>query len=107
MPESGTYGSVRGAPSNGRPYRNQARCAGYPTERLRRSPVDGRMDNPCGLPTRPTTGRRLHTSSTGPHHYVGIDSGISTGDDEGPSERLVVEQLQSLAQGCKRLAVAP
>jgi hypothetical protein len=22
MPESGTYGSVRGAPSNGRPYRN-------------------------------------------------------------------------------------
>ncbi len=25
MPESGTYGSVRGAPSNGRPYRD--RCA--------------------------------------------------------------------------------
>ena len=24
MPESGTYGSVRGAPSNGRPYRDQA-----------------------------------------------------------------------------------
>ncbi len=23
MPESGTYGSVRGAPSNGRPYRDQ------------------------------------------------------------------------------------
>ena len=23
---------------------------------------------PCGLPTRPTTGRRLHTSSTGLHH---------------------------------------
>ena len=26
------------------------------------------MDNPCGLPTRPPTGRRLPTSSTGPQH---------------------------------------
>jgi hypothetical protein len=24
MPESGTYGSVRGVPSNGHPYRDQA-----------------------------------------------------------------------------------
>ncbi len=26
MPESGTYGSVRGAPSNGRPYRDRCAC---------------------------------------------------------------------------------
>ena len=30
MPESGTYGSVRGASSNGRPYRDQARWRGLP-----------------------------------------------------------------------------
>jgi len=27
MPELGTYGSVRGAPSNGRPYRDRCACA--------------------------------------------------------------------------------
>ena len=43
--------------------------AGFPTERLRRSPVDGRMDNPAGCPRGPPTGRRLPTSSTGPYHH--------------------------------------
>jgi hypothetical protein len=58
--------------------------AGFPTERQRRSPLDGRMDNPCGLPTRPPTGRRLPTSSTGPHHHVVAIPPISTRNDEEP-----------------------
>jgi hypothetical protein len=31
MPELGTYGSERGAPSNGCPYRDQLGCADLPT----------------------------------------------------------------------------
>jgi hypothetical protein len=30
MPESGAFGSVRGVPGNGHPYREQARWRGLP-----------------------------------------------------------------------------
>lgn len=43
--------------------------AGFPTERPGGAFTCGWPDGqPCGLPTRPPTGRRLPTSSTGPHH---------------------------------------
>ena len=51
MPESGTYGSVRGVPSNGHPYRD--RCASR-TGRLA-------VDNAFALPTAPAFAHKLHS----------------------------------------------
>ncbi len=42
--------------------------AGFPTERPGAFTCGWPDGQPCGLPTRPPTGRRLPTSSTGPHH---------------------------------------
>ena len=38
MPESGTYGSERGAPSNGRPYRDRCAC-GAPAASVDNAPL--------------------------------------------------------------------
>ena len=51
MPELGTYGSVRGVPSNGHPYRD--RCAAR-TGRLA-------VDNAHALPTAPAFAHKLHS----------------------------------------------
>ena len=40
MPESGTYGSVRGALSNGRPYRDRCAC-GAPAATVDNAPLRG------------------------------------------------------------------
>jgi hypothetical protein len=40
MPELGTYGSVRGAPSNGRPYRDRCAC-GAPAATVDNAPLRG------------------------------------------------------------------
>ena len=42
--------------------------AGFPTERPGAFTCGWPDGQPCGLPMRPPTGRRLPTSSTGPHH---------------------------------------
>lgn len=39
---------------------------------------------PCGLPTRPPPGRRLPTSSTGPHHHIRRKT---RGKQQSPSPR--------------------
>lgn len=65
MPESGTYGSVRGVPSNGHPYRD--RCASR-TGRLA-------VDNAVALPTAPTFAHKLHSLS--PPMFMNKKSGTA------------------------------
>jgi hypothetical protein len=58
MPESGTYGSVRGAPSNGRPYRDRCAC-GAPA---------ATVDNaPAKRPALPTAAAFAHMTAAFAH----------------------------------------
>jgi DNA-binding transcriptional LysR family regulator len=61
------------------------------------------MDNPAGLPTRLSTGRRLPTSSTGPHHHVVSNYPISTRNDEEP-RRLGQLEMRCYASRAYRAA---
>ena len=83
MQESCTYGSVRGAPSNGRPYRNQ--CAlSSPTARAWSRPPDlavsggalnGHLTTPIG--GRPATPRLTRREDRSAHPTIGIREQIA------------------------------
>jgi hypothetical protein len=61
MPESGTYGSVRGVPGNGHRYRDPQRASGGDAERV--VPAPGTIEmNGCRTRLARSNEHRLHES---------------------------------------------
>ena len=58
--------------------------AGSPTERRRRSPLDGRMDNPAGCPRAHPKAVGFPQAPPGPTIKVVANPSISTQNDEEP-----------------------